>query len=505
MAVLDKFIQVMFDQGAGRLALQSNTPVALDVEGVQKPVTREALTTQKIMALLREIAPDGMKDHLDAESRMAFGYVADGKRIDVEILHLGADVQVSISPARARRSSAAMSMPMEARAPVAPTMAQPASARTAEAVEAKDLAEERIQEMLRKLVSSGSSDLHLRVGEPPIIRKSGEMIRLEGYEALTADETEALIFSIMPERNKSEYAECNDTDFAYEIMDLARFRANALKDRKGPAAVFRVIPTKILSVEDLGVSEDVQKLCFLSKGLVLVTGPTGSGKSTTLAAMIDLINRKRTDHIITIEDPIEFVHPNKSCIITQRQVGLHTDSFKRALRAALREDPDIVLVGEMRDLETVAIAIETAETGHLVFGTLHTTTAASTVDRIIDQFPADRQSQIRVMLSESLKGVVAQVLCKKIGGGRVAPREILIVNAAIANLIREGKTFQIPSAMQTQKKLGCILLNDALMDFVEKKIVEPVDAYIKSVDKAGLELSFKTRGVDMGFLKNLAQ
>jgi twitching motility protein PilT len=249
----------------------------------------------------------------------------------------------------------------------------------------------------------------------------------------------------------------------------------------------------------------VQKLCFLSKGLVLVTGPTGSGKSTTLAAMIDLINRKRSDHIITIEDPIEFVHPNKSCIITQRQVGLHTDSFKRALRAALREDPDIVLVGEMRDLETVAIAIETAETGHLVFGTLHTTTAASTVDRIIDQFPADRQSQIRVMLSESLKGVVAQVLCKKIGGGRVAPREILIVNSAIANLIREGKTFQIPSAMQTQKKLGCILLNDSLVELVEKKIVEPVDAYIKSVDKAGIEASFKARGVDMSFLKHLAQ
>ena len=505
MAVLDKFIQVMFDQGAGRLTLQTNAAVVLDLEGTERPVTRDSLTTAKVMALVREIAPDGMKDNLDAESRMAFGYAVDGKRVDVEILHMGADVQVVISPARARRSSAAMSMPMEARAPVSPVMAQPAAARSQEAVDAKDAAEERIQGMLRKLVESKSSDLHLRVGEPPIIRKSGEMIRLEGYEPLTVEDVESLLLSIMPERNKSEYAECNDTDFAYEILDLARFRANGLKDRKGPAAVFRVIPTKIQTVEELGVSEEVQKLCFLSKGLVLVTGPTGSGKSTTLAAMIDLINRKRTDHIITIEDPIEFVHPNKSCIITQRQVGLHTESFKRALRAALREDPDIVLVGEMRDLETVAIAIETAETGHLVFGTLHTTTAASTVDRIIDQFPADRQSQIRIMLSESLKGVVAQVLCKKIGGGRVAPREILIVNSAIANLIREGKTFQIPSAMQTQKKLGCILLNDALVELVEKKIVEPVDAYVKSVDKAGLEGSFKARGVDMNFLKNLAQ
>jgi twitching motility protein PilT len=508
VAVLDKFIQVMFDQGAGRLVLATGAAVTLDVDGAERPVTRELLTTPKVMGLVREIAPEGMKDHLDAESRMAFGYAVDARRVDVEIIHMGADVQVVISPARARRSSAAMSMPMEAvsaAAAAAAAAAPAAAARSAQSVAAQDAGEERIQEMLRKLVSSGSSDLHLRVGEPPIIRKSGEMQRLPGYEPLTVEEMEALIFSIMPERNKKEYGTDNDTDFAYEILDLARFRANALRDRKGPAAVFRVIPTRIQTVEELGVSEDVQKLCFLSKGLVLVTGPTGSGKSTTLAAMIDLINRKRTDHIITIEDPIEFVHQNKGCIITQRQVSLHTESFKRALRAALREDPDIVLVGEMRDLETVAIAIETAETGHLVFGTLHTTTAASTVDRIIDQFPADRQAQIRVMLSESLKGVVAQVLCKKIGGGRVAPREIMIVNSAISNLIREGKTFQIPSSMQTSKKLGNILLNDSLMEFVEKKIVEPVDAYVKSADKAGLEANFRAKGIDLGFLKTMAQ
>ena len=507
MAVLDKFIQVMFDQGAGKLTLASGAAVVLDLEGTERPVTRETLTTPKIMALVREIAPEGMRDHLDAESRMAFGYAVDGKRVDVELLHMGTDVQVTIGPARSRRSSAAMSMPMEAMsaAAAAAAAAVPAAplARRAQTVEAKDAAEERIQEMLRKLVASGSSDLHLRVGEPPIIRKSGVMLRLEGYETLTVEEMEALLSSIMPERNKKEYGECNDTDFAYEILDLARFRANALRDRKGPAAVFRVIPTKIQTVEELSVSDEVQKLCFLTKGLVLVTGPTGSGKSTTLAAMIDLINRKRTDHIITIEDPIEFVHPNKSCIITQRQVALHTESFKRALRAALREDPDIVLVGEMRDLETVAIAIETAETGHLVFGTLHTTTAASTVDRIIDQFPADRQSQIRIMLSESLKGVVAQVLCKKIGGGRVAVREILLVNAAIANLIREGKTFQIPSMMQTQKRAGMVLLNDALMELVEKKVVEPVDAYVKSADKSGLEAVMKAKGVDLSFTKSL--
>jgi twitching motility protein PilT len=231
--------------------------------------------------------------------------------------------------------------------------------------------------------------------------------------------------------------------------------------------------------------------------LVLVTGPTGSGKSTTLAALIDLVNRTRAGHLITIEDPIEFVHPNKKCLVNQREVHVHTEGFKHALRAALREDPDIILVGEMRDLETIAIAIETAETGHLVFGTLHTTTAYSTVDRIIDQFPTDRQEQIRVMLSESLKGVVSQTLCKKIGGGRCAALEILIGNSAVANLIREGKTFQIPSIMQTGKNLGMQLLNEALLDFVKKKMVDPHEAYGKSVDKAGMKLLFTNNNIQL--------
>ena len=290
--------------------------------------------------------------------------------------------------------------------------------------------------------------------------------------------------------------ERHDTDFAYEIPGLARFRANVFMDRKGRGAVFRVIPSKILTAEQLGLSPAILKLCQLNKGLVLVTGPTGSGKSTTLCAMIDYINRNRHDHIITIEDPIEFVHENQKCLINQREVRTHTDSFKGALRAALREDPDIVLVGEMRDLETVAIAIETAETGHLVFGTLHTTTAASTVDRIIDQFPADRQAQIRVMLSESLRGVIAQTLCRKIGGGRVAALEVLIATQAVSNLIREGKTFQIPSMMQVGKAVGMVTLNDALMELVTKKLVAPDEAYAKSVDKAGFEMLLKRAGID---------
>ena len=352
----------------------------------------------------------------------------------------------------------------------------------------------RMDALFHRMAEVGASDLHLSVSMPPMIRKDGKMQRLECTEdVLTPEIMRELLQSIMPERNIEEFGQRNDSDFAYEIPGLARFRCNIFMDRKGMGGVFRIIPTKILTAEQLGLSKAIMDLCSLSKGLVVVTGPTGSGKSTTLCAMVDSINKNREDHIITIEDPIEFVHDNQQCLVNQREVHNHTDSFKDALRAALREDPDILLVGEMRDLETISIAIETAETGHLVFGTLHTTTAPSTVDRIIDQFPADRQQQIRVMLSESLKGVIAQTLLPKKGGGRVAALEILIVTPAISNLIREGKTFQIPSAMQTGKNHGMVMLNDALFEHVKNGLVEPRDAYIKAVDKTGFE-TMLTRG-----------
>jgi twitching motility protein PilT len=355
----------------------------------------------------------------------------------------------------------------------------------------------QIDGLFRLMCEAGASDLHLSVGVPPLIRKDGGMQPLDpAAPVLDADTVVRLLDPITPEKNKHEFSERHDTDFAYEIRGLARFRANIFMDRKGKGAVFRVIPSKILTAEQLGLSPAILNLCKLNKGLVVVTGPTGSGKSTTLCGMIDYINRNRKDHIITIEDPIEFVHENKECAINQREVHNHTMSFKNALRAALREDPDIILVGEMRDLETVAIAIETAETGHLVFGTLHTTTAASTVDRVIDQFPADRQAQIRVMLSESLKGVISQTLCKKIGGGRVAALEILIVTSAVSNLIREAKTFQIQSMMQVGKAIGMVTLNDALMDLVTKKLVTPDEAYAKAIDKTGMETMLKRVGFD---------
>ena len=355
----------------------------------------------------------------------------------------------------------------------------------------------RLVDYFHRMISEGASDLHLSSGMPPILRKDGEMVPLE--EAPLAQETlHSLLMEIIPDRNRAEFAETMDTDFAYEIPGQARFRCNYFQDRNGCGAVFRQIPVDILTADQLGLPRPLLKLCQLTKGLVLVTGPTGSGKSTTLAALVDHINKTRRDHIITIEDPIEFVHQNQKCLVNQREVNVHTKGFKPALRAALREDPDIVLVGEMRDLETISIAIETAETGHLVFGTLHTTTAVSTIDRIIDQFPADRQGQVRVMLSESLRGVISQTLCKKKGGGRVAALEVLLYTRAIGNLIREGKTFQIPSAMQTGKKEGMMQLNDALLTLVAQGQITADEAFKRAVDKDGIEPMLADKGLTVG-------
>ncbi|OGS11539.1 MAG: type IV pili twitching motility protein PilT [Elusimicrobia bacterium RIFOXYA2_FULL_58_8] len=348
----------------------------------------------------------------------------------------------------------------------------------------------------------GASDLHLTSCQHPMVRVNGDMKDVFEEPVVKPDRMTALLTEILPAHNAAQFEESRDTDFAYEIPGLARFRVNVFMDRYGMGAVFRQVPMEIVTAEKLGLSKEMLELCFLSKGLVLVTGPTGSGKSTTLCALVDYINRHRKAHIITIEDPIEFVHQKKNCLINQREVHVHTRSFSNALRAALREDPDIVLVGEMRDLETISIAIETAETGHLVFGTLHTTTAASTVDRIIDQFPADRQAQIRTMLSTSLKGVIAQTLCKKTGGGRVAAMEVMFVNSAVSNLIREGKIYQIPSIMQTGRKLGMTLMNDSLFKHVVDKAISPEEAYIKAIDKQGLVEMLKTRGITVN-LKGL--
>jgi twitching motility protein PilT len=345
-------------------------------------------------------------------------------------------------------------------------------------------ADNSIESLLLRMLEMGASDLHLSTGSPPHVRIHGAMQGLPGLAPFEPGVLLDRLYEVTPARNREEFERRHDTDFAIAIPGVSRFRANLFRDRHGPGAVFRAIPFEIRTPEELGLPKSVLSLCDRTKGLILVTGPTGSGKSTTLATLIDHVNRTRTDHIITIEDPIEFVHENKKCLVNQREVHSHTDSFKEALRAALREDPDIVLVGEMRDLETIAIAVETAETGHLVFGTLHTTTAASTIDRIIDQFPADRQDQIRQMLAGSLAGVVAQMLCRRIGGGRVAAYEILIGGSAVSNLIREKKTFQIYSVMQTGKALGMVTLNDSLLTLVRNGAIEAAEAFRLSVNKS---------------------
>ncbi len=326
----------------------------------------------------------------------------------------------------------------------------------------------KIDDLFKIMVQQGASDLHLSASAPPYLRLHGEMVKLE-FRPLSNEECQALVFEILNEKQKKGFIENWELDCSYTVEGVGRFRCNVFMQRKGMGAVFRVIPEKIKTVEELGLPQSLLDLINTPKGLVCVTGPTGSGKSTTLAALINHINVNEKAHIITIEDPIEFVHPNLQSLVNQREVSSHTKSFAHALRAALREDPDIVLVGEMRDLETIQLALTAAETGHLVFGTLHTNNAHKTVDRIIDVFPDGKQAQIRVMLSESLRGVVAQSLLPRHDKpGRVAALEVLINNNAIANLIREGKTFQIPSMMQTGKATGNITYQSTIDELLKK-------------------------------------
>lgn len=341
----------------------------------------------------------------------------------------------------------------------------------------------QIDQFLKVLFEQGGSDLHLTVGAPPIMRVHGHMQRLK-FRDLSGKDMESLVYEIMDEEWRMRFLDNMDYDFAYEIPGMARFRINVFWQRKGLAAVMRTIPSDILTFDQLGLPDVVRRFCMLTKGLVLVTGPTGSGKSTTLAAMVDLINEERQDHILTIEDPIEFTHPNKKCLVNQREISTHTKSFANALRAALREDPDVILVGEMRDRETIELGITAAETGHLVFGTLHTSSAPKTVDRIIGVFPADQQEQIRAMLAESLKGVIAQVLLKtKDGKGRRAALEIMVGTPAINNLVRENKIHQIPSIIQTGKKDGMQMLDQHILEFLMSGVITAEEAYMKCNNK----------------------
>ncbi len=563
MAQLNKFIQALHDRRADALSLVGGEPISITIAGKTVPITRDRLSPPALLKLLGEITPPDLAEDLAERKQFGFVYGAPSGPVNVAVEPTGSSIRVSLSPKPVAAATPAKAAPArpdaepsdataqaepvepEPNAPAPTANAEPPAQEQEAPAESKqeapppeaappkavstpepapppatpkpdeavtpissarpvtnrgDLgAQAELDRLLAELVHAGGSDLHLRVGEPALFRHDGRLARLD-EPPYDSDWVQAMLDAIMPEKDRKRHAEKGDADFAYEIADLARFRVNAARDREGPMAVFRVIPSLIPTCDDLDITPEVRNLCQLTKGLVVVTGPTGCGKSTTLAALVNLMNANREDHILTIEDPIEFVHKSQKCLVTHRQVGVHTESFKTGLRAALREDPDIVLIGELRDLETVAIAIETAETGHLVFGTLHTTTAVSTIDRIIDQFQADRQAQIRVMLSESLRGVVAQTLCRKVGGGRVAAREILLSSPAVSNLIREGKTFQLPSIIQTNRKIGMITMNESLLDLVDRKLIAPQEAYMKAVDKMGIRNALSTRGIDCSFL-----
>jgi twitching motility protein PilT len=494
---IDRFIEAMHRKGADQLVFGTGHPVRIRVDGTERVILDKEVRTDQIRKLLSPISEDV------PPGEMRFDYDSPSGPVVVRTHLRGEKLSAIIVPSRpewdpvdampasgvdeviAAAEGAAGSGFEESEQEATPLEAQ---------IPAAVDGEPEINRILRQLVREGGSDLHLTAGQRPMMRKDGDIRTLPGWDVLDSETIERWMGAIAHDQAAEQFYEAHDADFAHEITGVSRYRVNWFRDRNGVGGVMRTIPTKILTADDLGLPPVVRKLCDLPKGLVVVTGPTGSGKSTTLAAMVDLINKSRTDHIITIEDPVEFVHQSQRCLVNQREVHAHTKSFGAALRAALREDPDIVLVGEMRDLETVHIAIETAETGHLVFGTLHTNTAPSTVDRIIDQFPTDHQSQIRVMLSESLKGVIAQTLCRKVGGGRVACFEILIATNAISNLIREAKTFQIPSIMQTSKGAGMQTQSDHMLQLVREGKVEPLEAYKKAADQAVMKQLLERAG-----------
>jgi twitching motility protein PilT len=359
----------------------------------------------------------------------------------------------------------------------------------------------KIDAFFNLMLEQKASDLHLSTGNPPILRINGELHRVD-FPTLENDSLKAMLYEIAPEYKIKVFEETGDVDFGYEVPGVSRFRVNFYNQKNGIGAAFRQIPSKVLSFEDFEKFEAplppvLKKFAMLQKGLIVVTGPTGSGKSTTLAAMVDYANKNRREHVITVEDPIEFVHESKNCLVNHREVGVHTKSFAAALRGALREDPDIILVGEMRDLETIELAITAASTGHLVFGTLHTQSASKTVDRIIDVFPSEQQNKIRATLSEALRGVVAQNLFRRIDKkGRVASLEVLVFTTAIANLVREGKTHQLPGMIQVGKKLGNQPLDDAIMDHLKMKRISPEEAYDKCLDKKKFRAFLTTPPLD---------
>ncbi len=489
MAQLDRLLSHLAPRGAVALWMEPNQPPMLESpEGAATPLLPTPVPPTLLEHLVKEILPGSQAEGLATHGEAGFRHQAGDQTFDVKVTRGPLGFSLRATPADPAPKAG---LELAAETPVPSATALPV------AVTAAARTHPLAERLFRALLDHKGSDIHCSSFEVPLVRVHGDLEDLEDFPPLGPKQLLDLMEGIATPLAWQSFETKHDADFAYAYESGGcRLRVNFFMDRMGPGFVCRVIPNEIPDPDQLGIPDPVRRLAELPKGLVLVTGPTGSGKSTTLAAIIDLANRKRTDHILTIEDPIEFVHPRKKCLVNQREVGTHTESFKTGLRAALREDPDIVLVGEMRDLETIAIALETAVTGHLVFGTLHTNSAIGTMDRIVDQFPADRQQQIRVMLADSCKAVISQILLKKIGGGRVAALETLFITPAISNLIREGKNFQIPSAMQTGRAFGQKLMNDAILELVQSKIVEPQEAYMKCPDKETFMAALKRADID---------
>ena len=507
MAQLDKLLAHIAPRGGKGLRMEPNQQPQLELlSGGSLALLPNPVPTTMLDMLASEILPFQLKDQWLSEGKAVFDYEAGGQPFQITlnrgsqgtVISAEPSGQTPATPSPQRTAPIELDLPgvnASRPAPAAPAPASPSISAPPRPKE--DRTHPLAEKLFAALLERKGSDLHCTSLEIPMARISGDIEDLDEFGILSPKAMLEMMEAIATPEAWKQFLACNDADFAYPFESgNCRLRVNYFMDRVGPGLVCRVIPNQIPTADQLGLTEHIKRTALLAKGLVLVTGPTGSGKSTTLAAIIDLANQKRRDHILTIEDPIEFVHLRKGCLINQREVGTHTDSFKSGLRAALREDPDIVLVGEMRDLETISIALETAITGHLVFGTLHTSSAIGTIDRIVDQFPSDRQSQIRVMLADALKACMAQTLMKKIGGGRIAAVETMFVTPAIANLIREGKNFQIASAMQTGKAYGQRLMDDLLVDFIREKKVEPMEAYLKCPDKEAFMQTLKRANIN---------
>ncbi len=513
MAQLDRLLTQVIAKAGSRLELKADRKPRLELKsGEILELLPNPLPAVMVDVLAGDVVPSNLKVSWQKEGLAEFDYDLGGQCFRIRLSRYLDTPQIQAEHQGPSRPPAAQPPKASAPAPraVIPAPAEQAPSETPAprrptpqpepsqppARPRKDSGHPLADRLLAALLERQGSDLHCTTHEPPLVRVHGDMQELDGFGPLDAPTLLEMMESLATPGIWQRFEAHHDADFAYAYeAGGCRLRVNFFQDRVGPGLVCRVIPNQLPDPDRLGLPDPVRRLAGLSKGLVLVTGPTGSGKSTTLAAILDLANQRRKDHILTIEDPIEFVHPRKGCLVNQREVGTHTDSFKSGLRAALREDPDIVMVGEMRDLETIAIALETAVTGHLVFGTLHTSSAIGTIDRIVDQFPADRQQQIRVMLAECLKCVVSQVLLKRIGGGRIAALETLFISPAIANLMREGKNFQIPSAMQTGRSFGQRLMTDTLVDLIQSRKVEPLEAYLKCPDKETFIAACKRAGI----------